>query len=95
MSLTSQGIFQQSVREQLLQAREILELGLRNVSYARSVVALTDGKSIADVGWVKVHTHGLSCITMKYLGGIIQRLTRCQTMQCLITIYSSSDQEHC
>ncbi len=43
-----------SQREQLLQAREILELGLDNVSHARQCVALTDGKSIADIGWVKV-----------------------------------------
>ena len=45
------------MREQLLQAREILETGLQNVSYARKVVALTDGKSIADIGWVKVNTY--------------------------------------
>ena len=38
------------------QAREILELGLQNVSYALQVVALTDGKSIADIGWVKVRS---------------------------------------
>ena len=56
-SMVSQTFLQQSVREQLLQAREILELGLKNVSYARQVVALTDGKSIADVSWVKVSYH--------------------------------------
>ena len=44
------------VREQLIQARDILELGLRNVSYAREAVALSDGKSIADVSWAKVST---------------------------------------
>ena len=42
------------MREQLIQARDILELGLRNVSYARKAVALSDGKSIADVSWAKV-----------------------------------------
>lgn len=48
------SIMQLGSREQLLQARDILELGLNNVSFARQAVALTDGKSIADVGWVKV-----------------------------------------
>ena len=48
------SILEQGVGEQLLQAREILEAGLNNVSYARSAVALTDGKSIADIGWVRV-----------------------------------------
>ena len=43
------------MREQLMQARDILELGLRNVSYARKAVALSDGKSIADVSWAKVN----------------------------------------
>ena len=38
-----------------MQARDILELGLRNVSYARKAVALSDGKSIADVSWAKVN----------------------------------------
>jgi hypothetical protein len=42
-------------RQQLLQARDILDLGLKNVSYARQAVALSDGKSIADVSWAKVH----------------------------------------
>ena len=37
-----------------MQARDILRLGLQNVSYSRQVVALTDGKSIADISWVKV-----------------------------------------
>ena len=37
-----------------LQARDILELGLKNVSFARKAVALNDGKNIADVTWVKV-----------------------------------------
>ncbi|XP_064633928.1 cilia- and flagella-associated protein 54-like isoform X3 [Lineus longissimus] len=47
------SILKQGPKEQLLQAREILELGLKNVSQARQAVALTDGKSIADIGWVK------------------------------------------
>ena len=51
----------QDMRSQLLQARTILELGLENVSYARQVVALTDGKSIADVGWAQVF------ISVKYV----------------------------
>lgn len=53
-SVFSASVLNQNVRDQLVQAREILELGLANVSYARQVVALTDGKSIADIQWVKV-----------------------------------------
>ena len=49
-------LFGRGTRAQLLQAREILELGLANVSYARHDVALSDGKDIADVGWAKVGT---------------------------------------
>ena len=48
------ALFGRSVREQLLQARDILETGLRYVNYARQVVALTDQKSIADTSWIKV-----------------------------------------
>ncbi|KAK3792964.1 hypothetical protein RRG08_060658 [Elysia crispata] len=44
---------QMSARAQLIQARDILELGLKNVSFARKAVALNDGKNIADVTWVK------------------------------------------
>ncbi|GFO44544.1 hypothetical protein PoB_007104900 [Plakobranchus ocellatus] len=44
---------QTSARAQLIQARDILELGLKNVSFARKAVALNDGKNIADVTWVK------------------------------------------
>ncbi|XP_063952273.1 cilia- and flagella-associated protein 54-like isoform X1 [Lytechinus pictus] len=47
------SILQQGPQEQLLLAREILERALQGVSFARSAVALTDGKSIADVTWVK------------------------------------------
>lgn len=50
------SILYQGVREQLLQARDILELGLEHVSIARQTVARSDGKSIADIGWVKVNT---------------------------------------
>ncbi|XP_023930113.1 cilia- and flagella-associated protein 54-like [Lingula anatina] len=49
----SAPILKAGARQQLLAAREILELGLSNVSFARQAVALTDGKSIADIGWVK------------------------------------------
>ena len=45
-------------KEQLIQARDILEMGLHYVSYAREVVAMSDGKSVADVGWVKVRRSG-------------------------------------
>ena len=38
----------------LSQAKEILDLGLKNVSFARKAVALNDGKNIADITWVKV-----------------------------------------
>ena len=48
------AILIEGMKEQLMQARDILELGLRNVSYAREAVALSDGKSIADVSWAKV-----------------------------------------
>lgn len=53
-SIFSAAVLSQSVHEQLGQARDILELGLGNVSAARTAVALTDGKSIADVIWAKV-----------------------------------------
>ena len=52
-SLMSQSS-RQIARQQLAQAREILRLGLENVNYARTAVALNDGKSIADVSWIKV-----------------------------------------
>ena len=48
------GGYSRGVRDHLMQAKEILELGLRNVSMARQAVVRTDGKSIADIGWVKV-----------------------------------------
>ena len=47
-------ILSSSPLDQLIQAREILEHGLANINYARHAVAHTDGKNIADVGWVKV-----------------------------------------
>ena len=64
-SIFSATMLSQSVREQLLQAREILELGLDNVAFARTVVALTDGKSIADVSWVKVGWTSCATFTKK------------------------------
>ncbi|XP_071490299.1 cilia- and flagella-associated protein 54-like [Diadema antillarum] len=53
ITLYAASILQQGPREQLLLAREILERALQGVSFARTAVALTDGKSIADVSWVK------------------------------------------
>ena len=53
-SMLSSSLINVNPRNQLLQAREILELGLQNVSFARQAVALTDGKSIADISWAKV-----------------------------------------
>ena len=53
-SMLSSSLLNVNPRNQLLQAREILELGLQNVSFARQAVALTDGKSIADISWAKV-----------------------------------------
>lgn len=53
-SMLSSSMLNVNPRNQLLQARDILELGLENVSYARQAVALNDGNSIADVGWAKV-----------------------------------------
>ena len=49
-----------AARNQLLLAREILELGLENVSFARQAVALNDIQTVADVSWVKVNTISLS-----------------------------------
>ncbi|XP_055958227.1 cilia- and flagella-associated protein 54-like [Patella vulgata] len=42
-----------SAKGQLLLTKSILELGLIDMSYARQTVGLNDGKSIADVCWVK------------------------------------------
>ncbi|KAK6177089.1 hypothetical protein SNE40_015265 [Patella caerulea] len=42
-----------SAKGQLLLTKSILELGLIDMSYARQAVGLNDGKSIADVCWVK------------------------------------------
>ena len=53
-SMLSSSLLNVNPRNQLLQARDILELGLQNVSFARQAVALSDGKSIADVSWAKV-----------------------------------------
>lgn len=53
-SMLSSSLLNVNPRNQLLQARDILELGLKNVSFARQAVALADGKSIADVSWAKV-----------------------------------------
>ncbi|XP_052282343.1 cilia- and flagella-associated protein 54-like isoform X6 [Dreissena polymorpha] len=52
-SMLSSSLLNVNPRSQLLQARDILELGLKNVSFARQAVALADGKSIADVSWAK------------------------------------------
>ncbi|KAL4227140.1 hypothetical protein ACF0H5_015113 [Mactra antiquata] len=52
-SMLSSSLLNVNPRNQLLQARDILELGLKNVSFARQAVALADGKSIADVSWAK------------------------------------------
>jgi len=54
LSLFSQNMLAKGIREQLLQARDILESGLVNIAYARQAVARTDGRSIADVTWAKV-----------------------------------------
>jgi len=48
------SILDQPIRDLLVTARNILELGLKNVSAARRVVALNDGRSIADISWSKV-----------------------------------------
>ena len=52
--LGTSSLLDQSVKDLLITARNILELGLKNVSSARQVVALNDGKSIADISWSKV-----------------------------------------
>ena len=41
------------VRAFILQARDVLAIGLRYVNKARQIVALPDQKSIADVSWVQ------------------------------------------
>nr|XP_022298603.1 cilia- and flagella-associated protein 54-like isoform X2 [Crassostrea virginica] len=56
-SMLSSSMLNINPRQQLLQARDILELGLKNVSYARQAVALSDGKSIADISWAKLEEH--------------------------------------
>lgn len=53
-SFVNMSVLNQGEREKLIAARDILELGLQNMSSAREATALTDGKSIADIGWVKV-----------------------------------------
>ncbi|XP_033102653.1 cilia- and flagella-associated protein 54-like isoform X3 [Anneissia japonica] len=52
-SLYTATILSQGEREQLLTAREILTRALQGMSLAREAVALTDGKSIADISWMK------------------------------------------
>ncbi|KAK3608116.1 hypothetical protein CHS0354_004771 [Potamilus streckersoni] len=52
-SMLSSSLLNINPRNQLFQAREILELGLQNVSFARQAVSLSDGKSIADISWAK------------------------------------------
>jgi hypothetical protein len=52
--MLSMSMINMNPRNQLLQARDILELGLRNVAYARKASAQQDGKGIADVSWAKV-----------------------------------------
>ncbi|XP_070557793.1 cilia- and flagella-associated protein 54-like [Ptychodera flava] len=52
-SVYSSTILQQNAKDQLLLARDILDRALQGISDARQAIALTDGKSIADVGWVK------------------------------------------
>ena len=54
---TEAALLHQPPRDLLLQARHILELGLANVCFARTVVALNDGNSIADISWVKVRVY--------------------------------------
>lgn len=44
----------QAMVQYLRQARDILALGLENVNNARQAVSLNDGRSIADVSWIKV-----------------------------------------
>ncbi|XP_055883699.1 cilia- and flagella-associated protein 54-like isoform X2 [Biomphalaria glabrata] len=48
-----------SNKEQLLQARDILDLGLKTLSEAAQAVALDDGESLADVDWMKEHNFEL------------------------------------
>ncbi|XP_025107174.1 cilia- and flagella-associated protein 54-like isoform X1 [Pomacea canaliculata] len=43
----------QAMVQYLCQARDILALGLENVNNARQAVSLNDGRSIADVSWIK------------------------------------------
>ena len=54
ISVFSHVLLGADAREQLLQARDVLEQGLENVSRARLATSRTDGKCIADVLWAKV-----------------------------------------
>ena len=54
ISMFSHALLNSKPREQLLQARDILEQGIQQVSNARHVTIRTDGKAIADISWVKV-----------------------------------------
>ncbi|XP_063397833.1 cilia- and flagella-associated protein 54-like isoform X1 [Mytilus trossulus] len=63
-SMLSMSMINMNPRNQLLQARDILELGLQNVAYARKASAKQDGTSIADVSWAKLDTEMEKCPTM-------------------------------
>ncbi|XP_071960070.1 cilia- and flagella-associated protein 54-like [Antedon mediterranea] len=52
-SLYTATILVQGAREQLVTARGILIRALQGMSLAREAVALTDGKSISDISWMK------------------------------------------
>lgn len=58
------SVLDQPIRDLLVTARNILDLGLKNVSSARQVVALNDGKSIADISWSKVSQSYTNNITL-------------------------------
>eukprot|EP00058_Branchiostoma_floridae_P024582 XP_002610072.1 hypothetical protein BRAFLDRAFT_125670 [Branchiostoma floridae] len=50
-SLYTTSILHQHPRQQLLMAQDVLDRAIQGVSHARTVMALPDGQSIADISW--------------------------------------------
>lgn len=46
------SILKNTIRNQLTQAKDMLQLGIDNICWARRMTAVTDGSHIADVSWV-------------------------------------------
>ncbi|XP_078673131.1 cilia- and flagella-associated protein 54-like isoform X2 [Branchiostoma floridae x Branchiostoma belcheri] len=50
-SLYTTSVLHQHPRQQLLMAQDVLDRAIQGVSHARTVMALPDGQSIADISW--------------------------------------------